>query len=284
MTQHSKEVTAESFAIDVLEASKRVPVVVDFWAPWCAPCRALKPVLEKLAAEYGGQFVLAKVNTDENAAIASQFGVRGIPSVMGFRDGSVAAEFTGALPESAVRAFLGKLIPSAGERLRLAAAAATAAGDFEAAESRLRDALDIEPRNRVARLDLAELLIARQAWSEADLVLRDIPEHEMEDRARQLSSRVAVWKKALTLPGIADLRAALERSPQDLELRLKFSDRCVADGDLEAALESLLVVVRADRGILRDRARKAMLEVFSMAGAEAEMVGRYRKLLASALY
>jgi putative thioredoxin len=277
------DVTDATFDSEVVETSRTRPVVVDFWAPWCAPCRALKPILEKLAAERDGEFVLAKMNTDENPETAARFGIRGIPAVKAFRDGKVAAEFTGAVPESAVRAFLGKILPTPGEKLRLAAAAALAAGDAEAAEAGLGDALRAEPSLHEARVDLAELLVARGAWDDADATLADVPEHERDGRAQGLASRIALWRAARALPGAGVLRARLEGAPGDLATRLQLAERHAADGEFEAALEQLLEVVRADRGPAREKARATMLRVFTLAEGDAALVGRYRRLLASAL-
>jgi len=137
----AREVTSASFEKDVLEASLEAPVVVDFWATWCAPCRALAPVLEKLAVEYKGKFTLAKIDTDSNQELAARFGVRGIPNVKAFVGGEMVAEFNGAIPEAAVREFLEKIIPTEAEKLRLEAMTAFREGDFETAESRLQDAV-----------------------------------------------------------------------------------------------------------------------------------------------
>jgi putative thioredoxin len=281
---HSIDVTDASFQAQVIDASHRVPVIVDFWAPWCGPCRALKPILEKLAAENEGRFILAKLNTDENPETASRFGIRSIPAVKAFKDGTVAREFLGAIPESSARAFLRELMPSPGEVLRASALTALADGDFEMAEARLREALTQEPGLHAARLDLTELLIARQAWSEAELTLAALPEHERDERAAKLVSRVALWKASQSLPSAQELVAALARVPADLNLRLQLAERHAADGEFEAALEQLLEVIRKDRGALRESARKAMLDVFSLAAGDAELVARFRRLLASALH
>jgi putative thioredoxin len=283
MSAAVRDVTDATFDAEIVEASHRVPVVVDFWAPWCAPCKALAPILEKLAAEHEGAFVLAKLNTDENPQTSSRFGIRGIPAVKGFSEGKVAAEFTGAVPESAVRAFLKRILPTPGEKLRRAAAAALAQGDADTAERRLRDALAAEPQLHAARVDLAELLVAREAWPDADEVLSEVPDHERDDRAQELASRIALWKAARALPTAAELRAQLGRTPGDPALRLRLAERLAADGEFEAALEQLLEVIRGDRGPAREAARKTMLQVFALAGGDPELVGRYRRLLASSL-
>lgn len=286
MGGHSKEVTAVNFEKEVVLASSEVPVVVDFWAPWCAPCKTLKPMLERLADEYGGKFILAKVDTDKEPELASQFGVRGIPNVKAFVGGTVVAEFNGAIPESSVRTFIEKIIPSPAEKLRLQAKTATREGDFETAESRLCEALRLDPSHQEARLDLTGALIARQAFSEADLVLQDLPERDRNERADQYASQIALWKKGQSLPTVPELVAELERRPQELDLRLQLGQRLVVEGEYEAALGHLMDVVRADKGVLREQARRTIVEVFSLAADAGlgDLVGRYRRMLASAIY
>lgn len=279
------EISAENFENSVMEASRTTPVVIDFWAPWCAPCRALKPILEKLAEAYAGRFILAKLNTDELPDVARRFGIRGIPDVKAVVDGKVVAEFTGAIPESKVRAFLDKLLPGEGEKLRLAAQAAVREGDFEKAENCLRDAITKEPALWIARLDLAQLLVARQAYSEAERVLLDVPEDERErsEVAGKLLAQIAVWKNGQSLPPVVELLVAIERAPGDLALRLKLAERHMADGQFAAALEVLVFVVERDRRDLREAARKAMVQIFDLASEQSDLVSQYRRRLAAAL-
>src|SRR5512143_1403184 len=152
MSEHALDVGLADFNQNVLEASKQRPVVVDFWAPWCGPCKSLKPILEKLAAEYGGKFLLAKINSDENQELAARYAVRGIPSVKAFVDGEVVDEFSGALPEGEVRTFLDRLVPSPADELRQHAAAARMAGDIAGALKVLGEASKIDPAHIGVRL------------------------------------------------------------------------------------------------------------------------------------
>jgi len=284
MNTHSFDTGTEAFERDVLDASRKVPVLVDFWAPWCAPCRALKPVLEKLAGEYRGRFLLAKVNSDEHPQLSARFGVRGIPNVKAFVDGKLADEFTGALPEGSVRAFIDRLIPTPGERLRRTARVLVTQGDFDEAERHLRSALELEPANRAVRLDLVELLLAKNSHAEADEMFAPIPERERDERADRIYSALALWKRSQQLPAIGELEAKLAANPDDLPSLLALGERLVADQRYEPALAALLQVVRKDRGALRTSARKLMVEVFKLAEDQATLVSEYRKLLSGALY
>ena len=284
MNTHSFDTGTEAFERDVVQASEKVPVLVDFWAPWCAPCRVLKPILEKLVGEYQGRFLLAKVNSDEHAQLSARFGVRSIPNVKAFVDGKLADEFTGALPESGVRAFIDRLIPTPGEKLRRTARALVTQGDFDEAERHLRSALELDPENRAVRLDLVELLLAKNSHAEADEMFAPIPERERDERADKLYSVLAFWKKSQQLPAIGELEAKLAANPDDLPSLLALGERLVADQRFEHALAALLEVVRRDRGALRTSARKLMVEVFKLAEDEAALVSEYRKLLAGALY
>jgi len=273
-----------TFERDVLEASAGVLVLVDFWAPWCGPCRALTPTLEKLVAEFGGRFLLAKVNVDENPNLAARYGVRGIPNVKAFVAGRVANEFTGALPESGVRRFLESVFPSPGEMLRVAAEDDIARGDLDAARAKLREALASEPENHAARLDLADLLVAQEDCAGAEEVLGALPDYELDERGKTLAARIGLWKNAQSLPDLAILRAQVDASPGDLETRLSYADRLAAAGRYRAALDEFLEVVRRDRGERRERARKAAVNVFTLAPDQPELVSEYRRKLASALY
>ncbi|MHB1353781.1 MAG: tetratricopeptide repeat protein [Thiobacillus sp.] len=279
MSEHALDVGLADFTQRVLEESKRRPVVVDFWAPWCGPCKSLKPVLEKLAAEYGGKFLLAKVNSDENQELAARYGVRGIPSVKAFVDGQQVDEFSGALPEGEVRAFLDRLVPSPAEALRGEAAEARARGDSAAALEHLAEASRLDPAHLGVRLDAAEIMLDLGEADEATRLLASVPD-DADPRAAQLKARLQFTGAA----GVDEsaLRARLATNENDHGARLKLANLLVAAGQYEAGMDALLEIVRRDRSFEDDVGRKTLLSVFNLLGP-GERVSRYRRLLASAL-
>ena len=279
MSEHALDVGLADFQQHVLEESRQRPVVVDFWAPWCGPCKSLKPILEKLAAEYGGKFLLAKINSDDNQELAARYAVRGIPSVKAFIDGEPVDEFSGALPEGEVRAFLDRLVPSPADELRAQAAELRLAGDASAALQRLADASRLAPAHVGVRLDAAEIMLDLGEADEARRLLASVPD-DADPRAQQLKAR-------LQFVGTADadeaaLSARVAADENDLEARLKLANLHVAAGRFEPGMVQLLEIVRRDRGFEDDIGRKTLLSVFTLLGG-GELVSRYRRLLASAL-
>jgi putative thioredoxin len=276
------EVFEENFEQEVIERSRKLPVVVDFWAPWCGPCRTLGPLLERLAGEFAGQFVLAKINVDENPLLAQAFRVQSIPYVVALRDGRVVAQFVGAQPEAAVREFLAALLPSDAERLAAQGQARLAAGQKAQAESLFRQALEKDPRCGSALVGLARLLLERGEEEEAKALL----ERVVSDPWRAQAERVLAELR-LRQEGVADeasLRERLAKNPADLEARLQLGKRLAAEGRYAEALEELLEVVRRDRNFQDQAARKAMLDIFQVLGSGNELAERYRAELANVLF
>jgi putative thioredoxin len=289
MSQHSYDVTLADFDEKVIAASRHVPVIVDFWAPWCQPCRILKPILEKLAAEFGGKFILAKINSDENQELAARYGVRGIPAVKAFVDGQPADEFSGALPEAQVREFIGRLIPSPAEPLRREAMALAAAGDLAAARRRMVDAINLDPANDNSYLDFIELSLAAEepgALDEARELMAVVA-----DRARD-RSRVESLQARLKLASagggadIAALQAQVAAQPDDHAVRLQLANVQALAQDYRAAFGNLLEIVRRDRKWNEEAGRKGMLDLFTLLAAQPQfddLVREYRIALARTL-
>jgi putative thioredoxin len=283
MAAYSFDVTAANFQQVVLDAPQNVPVLVDFWATWCGPCKALKPVLEKLADEYQGKFILAKIETDANPELASQFGIRGVPNVKAFLNGELVDEFSGALPEGQVRAFIERLIPSPGEELRLQALDAYGQGDPGKALQLLGQASQLDPRNEMIRVDAAAIMLDAGEIEEAQRLLASLsPEMIQGQRVQELLARIEFADKAKDLPDADSLKARIAADENDLEARLQLANLFIAHGQHEPALEQLLEIVRRDRAFQDDIGRKTMLSVFNLLGG-SELVAKYRRLLASAL-
>lgn len=266
------EVTTSSFEQDVLLASAKLPVLVDFWAPWCAPCRALTPVLEKLEREYAGRFKLAKVNSDENQDLAQAFGVRSIPDVMAFRNGAPVAHFLGALPESQVRAFIERLLPSPSDEERL-----------KGGEASLRKALELDPRNDLARLDLAELLIAEKRADEAESLLAEVqPNMDLDARREALLASAGFARAPVATE--SELRAKLAATPDNPDAHFALAQLLAGASRYREAMEELLAIVRKDKDWRGGEARKQLLNIFTLAADQPELVFEYRRKLATALY
>ena len=285
MNQWTIEVTDQDFEQQVVERSHSVPVVVDFWAPWCGPCRAIGPLLEQLAEEQDGKFVLAKINVDESPMLAQAFAVQSIPAVKAIRNGAVAGEFLGAQPEPAIRQFVADLLPSEAENLSREGVRLAEEGKAQGAESLYRAALSKEENQPLALLGLSRLLVERGEDTDALALLGKVPLNAPEsDAAQQLMSQIHLKQGGESVGNAQEYREKLAANPDDLEARFELAQALAASGTYREALTEYLEVVKKDRAFRDDGARKAMLEVFDVIGPRSELSEHFRSELAKVLF
>lgn len=278
------DVGEQDFEREVIERSDQVPVVVDFWAPWCGPCRVLGPILERLAEEHEGAFVLARVDIDANPALAQAFQVRSIPAVKAVRERGLAGAFDGAQPEATVRRFIESILPSPAEREAKAADTAMATGDTAAARARWQAALELDPRLPSALYGLARLE-AEDGDNEAALALleRIGAGTRLSEDADRLAATLRT-RAAAAGGDESELRRRVADAPDDPRAQLALGRLLAASARHAEALAALLESVRLDPGYEDGAARLAMLDVFSVLGGDDPLTQQYRSALARTLF
>jgi putative thioredoxin len=276
------DVTAENFDEVVLQGSYQQPVIVDFWANWCGPCKALMPLLAKLIDEYEGKIILAKVNSDQNQDLATQYGVRSLPTVKLFKQGGAIDEFMGALPESQVREFLERHIERASDKIHAAAMQTFQQGNAQQAIEQLQKANAMDPGRSIIVADLAKILAETGQVEQAEELLLTLPSTERETpEVAGLLARLQFFREAKDLPDIATLEKASDEG--DLKSLYQLAVRKLSEGEYEAAMEYLLNIMQKDRKFEDDIGRKTLLKVFDMLGHNP-LVETYRRKMFNFLY
>jgi putative thioredoxin len=271
------DVDEATFETDVLLKSHEVPVVVDFWAPWCGPCKILSPILERSALEAGGSFILAKLNVDENPGLAVRYGVQGIPAVKAFINGEVAHEFVGAQPEGMVRRFLDQIIPNELDQAIKEARSSLMTHQWEDAEEAFREIMSENDANPAAALGLLESLMMQGRGEEAKKLIADFPagtEYARAESYRPLANLLAEVEG--NGPGYD------ESDPLSAELYQ--TGRLIGHGNIPAAMDGLIDILRQDKHYRDDLPRKIMLGLFEILGDEDTLTQQYRRELASVLF
>ena len=286
-----KDTTTEAFMTDVIDASMEVPVIVDFWAPWCGPCKQLTPIIEKAVKAANGAVKLVKLNIDDHPEIPTQMRVQSIPAVYAFKDGRPVDGFVGAQPESQIKAFIQRLAGKAGpspidEALEMAKQA-LADGDVATAQNVFAQVLDHQPDNVVALAGLARIALGQGAIEDAKEIIGQVPPGDGAKHADVVSVKAAIElaEGAAAAQGASsEFEARLAADPADHEARLELANALFASGDQGAAIDHLLQIVRADREWNEQAARKQLLKLFEALGPMDPLTVQARKRLSSILF
>lgn len=279
------DTSLSSFERDVIEASMEVPVLLEFWAPWCEPSHEMGPLLERLEREYGGRFQLVKANADDNAELLASFGLEALPHVVAFVGGNAVAQFAGAQPEVFLRAFVERLIPDPAGLEHRCARNALALGQEAIAETHLRTALALDPSSDGARLDFVGVLLNR-----GDVVGARAHFGLLSSNAQACAAygttreRLETAELAALLPPAEHLERRIEFDENDLQARSQLAELMIAQGDFEPAMEQLLEIARRDRSFKEDVGRRRLLEVFELAAAYPDLVSEYRTRLSTVIF
>ncbi len=277
-------VNPQTFQQEVIERSMQMPVVIDFWADWCEPCKTLMPLLDKLATEYDGKFLLAKVNIEASQELAQAFGVSSIPFVAAVFQGQVVNQFQGLLPEDQIREWLTTFLPSRAQEL-VTQGMALEESDPKAAEAAYVEALELEPEADIIKVRLAIVILAQNRDDEALAIITKLEERGyLEPEAESVKSQLELRASAAESGGVEEARTAVAANPEDLSLHLALADALAVDNKHRDALEECLKIVERDKLGVGQDAKETMVKIFDMLGNQSQLVSEYRRKLSTLLY
>lgn len=284
-SQWIRTTTADTFRQDVVEQSQDCPVVVDFWAEWCQPCKQLMPILEKLAVDFDGRFILMKVNVDEQPELAGAFGVQSIPFVIAMVDGQPASQLPGVMPEAEVRQWLETFLPSPAVEAFNAGLAAESEEDFATAETHFANAVSLDADAPQFQIAYARILLHLDREQECREIVEKLESRGfLEPEAEVLKEQLELRANVEDSGGITTARAALEADPDNLELIVQLAEAMSVERRYPEACELLLEVVRKDRTVVRERAKEAMVVILGAMGPKSRQAADFRRQLATAFY
>ena len=284
MNEHIVDIDETNAQALLIEESHKRPVVVDFWADWCEPCKTLMPLLEKITTEYDGAFLLAKVNADTQQMIAQQFGVRSLPTVMVIHNGQPVDGFMGAQPETAVRELLQKYLPAPWDPLLKQASDALEQGDFAAAVALLRQAYEESGQQHDVMIAYVHALIEAMRLDDAEAVLATGGLADQDAAFEQLSAQLQLKREAAKSPEMAALEAAVATDPDDADSRVKLAVQYTTAGQYRDALENLYTVLKADTDHDNGATKKLLLDTIASIGKGDPLAAEYQRKLFSLLY
>lgn len=280
-------VGAEQFEQLVVQNSFDQPVLVDFWAQWCAPCKVLMPILEKITGGYQGELLLAKVDCDIDQEIVARLGIKSLPTVVLFKDGKPVDGFTGAQSEADIRTLLSKHVAEPAQPVvdpLLSAQELFEQGEFAQAEALLKELLSGDDQQPAALVLFARCLVERGALADAEAVLNSVKDDEQKHAIAAVRAQLAFLRQAVDLPDMADLKTRLAKNVEDDEAVLQLSIQQLARQSYEPALDNLLKLFIRNRSFAEGAAHKTLLQVFELLGTEHPLVTLYRRRLYQALY